>query len=431
MSEQPVVINIQYTPYEPSGNMTKDEIAKHAENRAYYNLTGDKNYYKYMTTEEKCAGGYNVLDYFQKTTGVFNDKGIISEQALAEMKIRAKENKGNIWHGYISFHEEETYKVNTPEKCIAFVKANFGKFLRDAGFRKDTIDLICSLHTDRPNHFHIHFCFWEKGPTQKVAGGIKEYRRKGRIRQSAIDNLMVKSEVYLCEERQSLYHTRVEAIKALRGMTYVKKAMSKDEIKKEIIALAKELPKEGRLSYGSKDMEPYRERVDRIVQMMLSNDKDAKASDDKFYASLQELKKKVNYICTKPFLLGNNNLSPSELENEPEKHRHKIDESKITIIEEIEKDYVRRQGNLVINLAKFVKPEYYESKGKKANSNKVKHYGAVSNRKMRSLISRFFQSFTESSRWLERDYSNRLQEIEQELKEEEKKQKQKEENSKG
>lgn len=423
MSEQPVVFNIQYTPYELGKNATSEERLNHDMERAFFNLTGDENYLKYMTTEEKCAGGYNVLDYFQKTTGVFNTKGLISEEELTKMKERAKNNKGNIWHGYISFHEDESNKIDTPEKSIAFIKSTFGKFLEEAHFSKSNMDLMCSLHIDRPSHLHIHFCMWEKEPKSKKKDGTVGYRSRGRIDKRAIDNFMIRAELYTTSERQALYHTRVEGITTLRDMTYVKKAMSKEEIRKEIIALAKELPKEGRLSYGSKDMEPYRERVDRIVQMLLASDREAKEADDKFYNSLSNYKKKIGCICSKTLLIASNeNLSDRD---------KTVNEKALEIAEEIEKDYVRRQGNLVINLAKFVKPEYYESKGKKANSNKVKHYRAVSNRKMRSLIGRFFQSFTESSRWLERDYSNRLQEIEQELKEEEKKQKQKEENSKG
>ena len=53
-------------------------------------------------------------------------------------------------------------------------------------------------------------------------------------------------------------------------MTSVKAAMgSSDEIRKEILSLAKDLPKTGRLSYGSKDMEAYVGRVDKIVDMLI------------------------------------------------------------------------------------------------------------------------------------------------------------------
>lgn len=423
MSEHPVVFNIQYTSYEPSRSMSETERENHAKERAFYNLTGNENYLKYMTTENKCANkGYSVLDYFQKSTGVFNTKGLISEDELNKMKERAKENKGNIWHGYVSFHEDESNKIDTPEKCIAFVKSTFGKFMEEAHLSKNNMDLICALHIDRPSHLHIHFCMWEKEPKYKRKNGTMGYRSKGKIEQNAIDNFMIRAELYTTSERQALYHTRVEGIATLKGMTYVKSAMKKDDIRKEIVALAKELPKEGRLSYGSKDMEPFRERVDRIVQMLLASDREAKNADDKFYQSLSDYKKRIGCICSKTLLIADNKNLPNGNET--------VNLKAVALANEIEKDYVRRQGNLVINLAKFIKPEYYESKGKKANSNNVKHYRAVSNRKIKTLVNRFFQSFAENSKWLERDCSHRLQDIEEEIKEEEKRQKQKEEYSK-
>ena len=44
----------------------------------------------------------------------------------------------------------------------------------------------------------------------------------------------------------------------------------------QILLDGKALPKKGSLSYGSKDMEPLRGRVDKIVQMMLDYDKKAR-----------------------------------------------------------------------------------------------------------------------------------------------------------
>lgn len=90
------------------------------------------------------------------------------------------------------------------------------------------------------------------------------YSRKGKIDMTAINNLFVRIGLYIDSDRDKLYKTRVEAIRTLRGMTSVKAAMgSSDEIRKEILSLAKDLPKTGRLSYGSKDMEAYVGRVNK------------------------------------------------------------------------------------------------------------------------------------------------------------------------
>lgn len=134
-------------------------------------MTGNTNVYDYITTEGKItgkkSGRITALEYLQKSTGVFNGNGLLSEEKVAEMKERLKNNKGNIWHGFISLNEEQSHKIDTPEKCIGLIKRTFGEFLTDAGFNKKNIDLMCALHLDRPHHLHIHFVFWEKEPTYK------------------------------------------------------------------------------------------------------------------------------------------------------------------------------------------------------------------------------------------------------------------------
>lgn len=158
MSNQPIIFDIQYTPYRLKKNATEKELAAHAEARAFYDMTGTKNVYRYITTEGKRAGkSANALDYLQKSTGVFNGNGMLSEKETAAMQERVKDGEKNIWHGFISLSEEDSPKIDTPEKCIALVKSTFNAFFRDAKFNPDNIDLMCALHLDRPHHLHIHF----------------------------------------------------------------------------------------------------------------------------------------------------------------------------------------------------------------------------------------------------------------------------------
>ena len=99
MSNQPIVFNIQYTPYRLPKSATKEERARHADERAFYDMTGGKNVFDYITTEGKRTGKRTALEYLQKNTGVFNDKGMLTQEQVNEMKARLKENRGMIWHG--------------------------------------------------------------------------------------------------------------------------------------------------------------------------------------------------------------------------------------------------------------------------------------------------------------------------------------------
>lgn len=200
----PVIFNLQYTPYQCPKGAFSEEREKHADERAFFDMTGEKNVYDYITTEGKRTGKRTALEYLQKNTGVFNDKGMIPQEQVNEMKARLKENKGHIWHGFISLNEEQSHKIDTPEKCIELIKRTFPAFLQDAKFHKNNVDLMCALHLDKPHHLHIHFVFWEKEPKYKSKKDDKlHYRRVGRIEKKSIDNMLARLISFLATARAS------------------------------------------------------------------------------------------------------------------------------------------------------------------------------------------------------------------------------------
>ena len=216
--------------------------------------------------------------------------------------------------------------------------------------------------------------------------------------------MVVRLGLFLSDKKEILYKTRDEAIRNLRELLGAKAFVCKpDDVKKEILALARDLPKEGRITYGritygSKDMEPFRDRVDKIVQMLLATDARARRANRKFYRALAGREREI-------------------------KSHSQIDEKNIQVFEEIRADYKRRQGNLVLKLAKFIKPEYYENTRKrKANDNKLKRSLGISRRNTGRAIKKFLSSFGQESEYIERDFYHRLQEIEEEMERERKKQ---------
>lgn len=98
-NNQPIIFNIQYTPYRLPKNASNKDIAAHAEARSFYDLSGGNNLYKYITTKSKQEGEKTALEYLQKNSGVFNQNGLIPASEIKEMRKRAKANEGNIWHG--------------------------------------------------------------------------------------------------------------------------------------------------------------------------------------------------------------------------------------------------------------------------------------------------------------------------------------------
>lgn len=393
-------------------------MAEHQRNRPYYDMSGDVNIYKYIMTEGKRSGKYTFLDYLQKNTGVFNHKGLINDEEVKEMQKRARENKGNIWHGFISLNKEESEKIDTPEKCINLIRRTFPTFFKDCRLNQNNLDFMCALHLDRPEHLHIHFVYWEKEPKYKTKQGDVSYKAKGKIPPQAINNMKVRLALAIRDDKGNLHKARDNALRRLKEMTAVKTAMtSRQDIKAEILALAKDLPKSGRLSYGSRDMEPFRGRVDKIVNMLLDYDKEARQSNLKFYLELDKRRKVIEQICGK---------SKEPQKGSPTYH-DEIDLKDIHIVEDLEAEYKRRQGNLVIGLAKFIKPEYYERNKNvkyKANDNHLKRKLSMSRKKITERFRKFFTSLGRNHQLLERDFSRRLQEIEEEMKAEKKRQEQ-------
>ena len=424
MSNRPIVFNIRYTPYKLSNNATAAEREQHASDRAFFDMTGGKNIFDYITTEEKCTGGYSMFDYLQKNTGVFNETGMLSERDIASMKARLKENRGVIWHGFVSLGAEDSYKIDSPEKCIRMVKQIFPTFFRDMKLNPRNVDLMCALHLDKPHHLHCHFVFWEKEPKFKDAkSGQLVYRRQGKVRKDAIDKMFVRLGVFFSDKKEVLYKSRDEAIRDLKELLGAKAFVYKPEdVKKEILSLARDIPQGGRVTYGSKDMEPYRARVDKIVQMLLLTDRRARMADRRFHRTLAGREREIANICGQPFAYSNKNISPEKMESELPKYHNVIDGKNIRIIDEIKADYKRRQGNLVVNLAKSIKPECYENKRKrKVNDHALKRTLAISKKKIGGSFKEFLNSFGAECEYIERDYCRRLQEIEEEMKREKEK----------
>ncbi len=333
------------------------------------------------------------------------------------MKERARKNEGHLFHGFISLNEIDSPKIDTPEKCIELVKQTFPKFFQEAKFHKDNIDLMCALHLDRPNHLHIHFLFWEKEPKYKDEKGNLYYRRKGKIDKAAIDNMFIRIGEFLDEGKDRLYMSRDEAIKKLKDVNNFE-LLKKAEIKKELLALAKNLPETGRITYGSKDMEPYRARVDNIVKLMLETSRQARKSDRKFYEALAERERLISNICgAKTFVFTDKKISTAEIEKEYPKYHEQIDKERIeSMITSLEFDYKRRQGNLVLNLAKYIKENYKEDYGKhKANDTALKRSLGISRNKINRAVRKFYSTFGSGDKLFEREYNNRLKEIEEEI----------------
>ena len=374
-----------------------------------------------MYGEEKKK--FTMLEYLQKSTGVFNQNGMLSKAEVMEMKRRAQTGEKNLWHGFISFNKENSDKIDDPEKCIALVKKMFGQFFKDAGFNPDNMDLMCALHLDRPEHLHIHYVFWEKEPkvkNQRAAGYI--YRKKGKIPLEVIDKMTERLNDYTIDD--DLAEKRQKATEAMREVLIKKDgygdAVIRDELRDKILSLADKLPKDKPLYYASKDMAPYREEIDDIVDSLTLCDTKLFYADRAFKQELKEKQRKLGSI------MSNYYKERKEIELRNVQNMNGYTEigdglKNLHTIEALEWDYKRRLGNLVLYDIRRIQNATYKRNPRrkyKTNDKGLKRSLAISRRKINRIMDGLFSSVADMFSPETENYHNRLREIEEEMQEE-------------
>ena len=400
-------------------------MAKHAKERAFFDMSGENNIYKYMTTEGKVYGEeatkYTMLQYLQKSTGVFNQDGMLSKAEVKEIKQRAKDGEKNLWHGFISFNEEDSRLIDTPEKCITLVKKTFNQFFKDAGFDPDNMDLICALHLDKPKHLHIHYLFFEKEPkvkNKRAAGFI--YRKKGKISFAAIEKMTERLNAYTIDDELDKHRDAV--IEALENDPKYMDAKSNDMLRKWLADLAEKLPRDKPLWYASKEMKPYRETIDMIAKFLISNSTEAEQADRAFVEELKTVKMRLQNKMGKWY------QARAETELHFVQNLEGYTEvgngiKQLHTVEALAWDYKRRLGNIVLRHVRNIQQETFR-RGKriryKTNDKRLKRNITISERKIRRLHDKFFSSVIDTFLPETRSYHNRLHEIEEELEEKKK-----------
>lgn len=415
----PVIFDIAYTPYKLKKGSSEKDIEKHAKERAFFDMSGAENIYNYMTREGKIYGEESkrltILEYLQKSTGVFNQNDMLSKDEVADMKFRVKNGEKNIWHGFISFDEQNSEKIDSPDRCIALIKQTFRPFFKDAGFDHDNMDLMCSLHLDRPTHLHIHYVFWEKEPNVKnkrAAGYV--YRKKGKIKFDAIANMTERLNAFALNDE--LIKKRNEVEKAIWHRKDFSKARRTDIAMRHMRRLANALSDNISWDYGNKDMIPYRSMIDDTVESVLF-------TDDKLYNLDFEFKQELDR--TETALKGvMGKVYKEKLQRDMVFTEYMTDAAEVAgmknikTIERLKWDYKRRLGNIVLRKVKYIHENSYRydtKKKHKTNDKYLKREITIAERKIKGNLTGFFSSLLQLFQPEISAYSNRLKEIKKEI----------------
>lgn len=373
-----VLFNITYTQPKAPSYMKGAKRAEYQAERGFYNLTSEYNYFEYVLNNRKVERNKNAEHYYTRggaNGGLFDLNGVMSEEQVDEMKRRLAGTESIIWHGFISFDAETSKGIKTQENAIKFMRQTFGGFLKRTHLNYKKISLYAALHTDKAHHHHIHFSFFENEPNKRDKNGKLCYTKRGKIDAAAIENYVVSANIHLSEHGEEYYSARDRAIDRLKLIRKeINAKTARNEAYTAIEELRKELPRDGRLQYGAQNMAPYRPKIDKVAELLIASDAEAKKEHKEMLVQFARVKKEVDeLICdNRLFYVDDHRVSEKEMaeimNGEAKTYLKYLDNNNIDYFERLQDDYKKRVGNVILGICKDMSfRETYDSSSKNKN----------------------------------------------------------------
>lgn len=275
-----------YKPKEKyNSSFCQDKIKK----RDFVSCNSSYNYVSYIDTGASNNLPQDFAEYIgnkEKSCGAFNQDGLLNDKQKKELKEMLRTTQSCIWDCVISFREEFGNKYcRDYEQAYNFVKSELPKFFTRAGLNKDNIIWYAGLHENTDNK-HIHISFFEKEPQYFQNGGKLCYHNGTISKKVLIDSKRIFEQKLTCatneiiSARKDLYE-KYDVSLSPQQLT--------KKIKNMLIDLFEQLPKEGRISYDSENMEMLKDSVDDITSYILYHNKQTQKSYYYFERKLDEL----------------------------------------------------------------------------------------------------------------------------------------------
>ena len=250
---------------------------------------------------------YNILkDYMQFASNdsyLYEDKESFSWSTNGDIDarkdlsdIKKMDSKGILWSLVISFPPD--FAINkgliTKVDYYNLTKNIMPQLLTGMGFKMNNVTWYCSLHrnTDNP-HLHINFFEHHKTISNPKVPYDVIYKLKSNIANYLIDN-------------EKFYKLRDEEFRSITGnislseLTKIKNQKLfgdkyRRDLNKMLLDLYNVLPSKGRLQYNSKNIVPYKDQLNNIIQYILLHDS-TKYQYAKYIKLLEEHQKELNSI---------------------------------------------------------------------------------------------------------------------------------------
>ena len=272
MKDNIVLLCKYYKPKDKYKSSQEKEIAK----REFLSCTAGYNYVSYVDT-----GSINNIpsDYTkyvgnnEKSCGAFGKDGLLTDEQKRELR--------------------EQLRNTDYEQAYNFIKKELPKFFTRAGLDKDNIIWYAGLHENTENK-HIHISFFEKEP-KFYKNNNELVFHSGKIPK----NVLITSKAIF---EKALTNKTAEIVKTRKDLTDKYEMFSnainlRKGLKKQLLNLYDMMPKSGRVSYDSKNMESVKSYVDVITNNLIRSNRDLQKSFSSFLYVLYKLDKwqKENY----------------------------------------------------------------------------------------------------------------------------------------
>lgn len=331
-----VLVSIGYAPNDETLSRLHFVKPKYIAERKFYSCRQNNDILKYVNRGIDEGDFIGYAGDREKSSGLFGADGLLTKKATKDLRSMLRTTDSNIWHTVISFTEDFGGKYMTSYKdAIELLNAELPKFFKSIGLSEDNVVWYAGLHENTDNQ-HIHLGFFEKEPTFTREDSNEKRYRFGAIGQDALNSFRIKIEERLTEasfdlqrSRRNLTDTAKDTLFHLQGWNDYER-----ELKKRLLALYRVLPTEGRVSYGSKNLDALRPQVNEIINFIIKHNPNLKKDFDTFCSDLARFDANRKRIC----------------------EDQKIDDaSKYLISEKYLTDIYRRLGDKVIKAALHIK----------------------------------------------------------------------------
>ncbi len=297
--------------------------------RDFYASKLKDDYVGYIDKGIKSTRCLDYLDYAgnqEKSSGLFSSDVLLSDEEKKDIRKRLRETDSCVWDMVISFEEGYGKKnVYDYRKAQDLLRKTLPGYLKSIGLEPENVTWFAGLHTNTDNR-HIHLSFFENVPSVYDRKTHSFRYRKGKVSMEKVNQFKMRIESYFLEPIQGIERVRKKVMeKTKEQVTGLLKEVIV-ESKRLLRDLYEEIPKEGRLGYESREMKPYRGKIDAVIDLVLENE-NLGNSYRKLKEEMRERDRKIRTIC---------------------KNQKNADLEPYIYTSKFEKDLRRRMGNLII-----------------------------------------------------------------------------------